>query len=410
MCRGRDSESDTSDVIICSSEKLESEPEIESDPEDSSQLQSNFLELFQLTAATDPLDVQMDQKPSTMPKRNGVHHSSHKKSSNKKSARQLDVPLQPDKARRHPRRANVAVMLSKCPQIPLSSPAGQCVIKTTKVSLADNYQRERIERYERFCAATVLATDGSNRPKFMDRPPSAYPASTFRPVHPKTKKMHTYKFPRRQFRRHLRDADVAKYQRILLQENKCRPLTVRAKQLTQEEIESLQANVKRQKILPPQTIVDYIDLCSEPDEDVMPLKPSTSSFTPQSNMQLLEPVRPMQLMRAAPLPPPPSTPNRMGPLNSQITTITKRTISHIQASRNYPVFVDCSIVNESITQTIQTDTIFQSLITNSEPIRYGGNELQQNKENRVMQFITDQTNAQATMIASVNPFSVDFTS
>lgn len=409
VCRGRDSESDNSDIIVCGSEKFESEPEVESEPEDVARLQSNFLQMFQLTTAADPLNMPMEQKMLSPQKRIVSSNHSYNKSHHKKSARQLDVPLQPDKIRRQPRRANASVMLAKCPQIPISSPAGQRVVNITKVCLADNYQRERIDRYERFCAATVLASDGTNRPKFMDRSPPSYP-STYRSPHPKQEYVHVYKHPRRQFRRHLRDADVAKYQRILLQQNKCKPLIVRTNKLTAADIEGLQAQVKRPKISPPENVVAFIDLCSEPDEEELPLTLATTSSEAQANMHRLAPVPPMQLMQSGSLPPPPtstSTSYRPGPLNPQIRTITQRTVSHTQTTRNWPVFVDCSIVNETI--TVHTDTILQTLITNSEPISYIGNELQQNKENRLVEYITDQVNTQAAMISSVNPFPVDFT-
>lgn len=363
MCGQSESDSDIGEAIYFGRQE---------EPKDlAEQQQHDFLQNFQLFSSKE-----VKSEPSIKMIANKNNNNSSRLNNNN-CARQLDMPLTPDKRRRHQPRTQI--MKDKCPAIPFASPAGQRVIKLTKVSLAENYERERIERYERFCVAPPLAPDDSNRPKFMDRKlhrPTFFTSSSFR----SNSHLRPFKYPRRQFSTRLRDADVTTFQQILLRQNKCVPLTVCTPRMSKEEIEILQSDVKRRKLSkPPANIVDIIDLCSS-DSDGEAYDEidgsSTSGVTASSSLQ--------------------------------------SSSSLVQSTGNYPLFVDCSIVNETITtvtniETIQTDAIFQSLITNSESIGYGRDELQQNKENHLMQFIADQANAQAVRLASVNSMTLDLT-
>lgn len=319
---------------------------------------------FHLSSNAKQLD-QNDNTPTPITKTQ-KRTSMGSSSISKKCGRELDLPLKPDRIRRLPRRAHASTMLTKCPAIPFASPAGKKIREMATVKLAETYERERVERYERFCMAAPLASDHTNRPKFMDQKSTIFSTTSHRS---RLNHYRTFKFPRRQFRTHLRDEAVAKFQRILLRQTKCKPVTIRAKQLSKEEIETIQLDVKRKKFVEPVNIVATIDLCSN-DSDA-------------------------------------SDDEEIG---SQDTRNALQSKSNNRSPQFVPIFVDCSIINgQRLSDAVPTDSIFQSLITNSESIGYGSNELQQNKENHLMQFINEQTNAQAAKLSAVNSILIDLT-
>lgn len=413
-CRRTDFESDDDDVIFCGEEEQE--------PEDKSQMQLNFLQNFQLFNNTIPLDQQVQLKSQTPHKRNSTnpaiassgssYNNNNTIFNNKNScSRNLDVPLKPDKVRRPPRRTQSALLLSKCPVIPIASPAGQHLLKTLNAPLAENYQRERIDRYERFCSAPTIAFDGSNRPKFMDKKFGTYNISTFRS---NSKCFHIYKFPRRQFCTRLRDEAVAKYQQILIKQNKCKPLSVTADRLSKEDIEELQTKVKRRKISTQSNanskIIDFIDLCSSDAE---------SDAASESDDET----------------------------DSKDSHSMSDSSSSTQSIKNVPLFVDCSTQdeNESLlygsdnidspnsntivrthcdtTSTLIGNTKIRLITTRRKSLNlYQNNQMQQDKENHLYPFIDAPSSPQSTTylyengiddmnstISSTNLISIDLT-
>lgn len=258
---------------------------------------------FQLLNTNIPIEKQSGNKNATPHKRNsqisshapgtsrsvtGSSNNNNSKFDNKNSVKHLETPTKPDKkVRRVPRRTHAASILSKS-QIEIASPAGQRIISISNSQLAPDYQRERIDRYERSCAAPPIAFDGSNRPKFMDKKFHIYNNSSFRSS---TKHFHSYKFPRRQYSTKFRDESSALLQRILVTETNCQPLTINVERLTNDDIETMKKHiirpkVKRQKINPksprPSKIADYIDLCTDEEESCEPLEYQTSEDSNES--------------------------------------------------------------------------------------------------------------------------------
>lgn len=265
--------SDDDDVIFCGEEE-HNKPE----EDNTQQQQTNFLQNFQLCNSNIPFEQQHAQKHFSPHKRlqtaasaattssnNNNHSFSNKNSSAKKH---LDEPSVPDrKIRRVPRRSHAAMVLSKCPAIPISSPAGQRLITTSSAPMTEIYQRERNERYERFCPAPLVGYDGSNRPRFMDKKFSTYNISTYRS---NTKHYHFYKFPRRQWSTKSRDEAVAQYHRILMKESNCKPLSVSLGRLSHKDVETLQRQTREKKrkmigghVVKKSRVIDFIDLCTD---------------------------------------------------------------------------------------------------------------------------------------------------
>lgn len=257
-------ESDDDDVIFCGEEAK---------PDDKTQQQNSFLQHFQLCQNI-PSTEQKPMKTPTPHKRCSQSASHSFSSSNNNNtilanknncANRLDVDETEKKVKRVARRTPGVMGLLKS-QIPITSPAGQRLISQSNTPLNDDYARERIERYERFCAAPPLAPDGSNRPKFMDKKPISFNISTFRN---NTKHFHCYKFPRRQFSTKARNEAVALLERIQLQQSNCKPCRIKVQRLSNKEIEDIktQVKVKRRKLNPkPQSVIDFIDLCSSDAE------------------------------------------------------------------------------------------------------------------------------------------------
>lgn len=288
------------------------------------------------------------------------------------------------KVKRVPRRTPGVMVLLKS-QIPITSPAGQRLIGQSNTPLTDEYARERIERYERFCAAPPLAPDGSNRPKFMDKKPIVYNISSFRS---NTKHFHCYKFPRRQFSTKARNEAVALLQRIQLQQSNCKPLRITVQRLSNKEIECIktQVKVKRRKISHrPESIIDVIDLCSSDAEetDIMS-ETSRGSFDASSSSTKIGRVQKIQA-----------------------------TTQH-----NTLLFVDCSVPTdrylhssiETITdQRLQISTVrsqydsaanlldrhpkqHKKLFATTHHRTVDLHQIQQDKENRLYSYISEQSN------------------
>lgn len=273
-------------MIFCGQEE-----QITKEPEDTTLQQNSFLQQFQLCkkATSTPEDVKPFLKPVTPHKRivptmsmtecsaSGSSNSSYNNNnntifSNKHSSCGKELESETNgKVRRVPRRAPGIMVLLKS-QIPITSPAGQRLISQSNTIANGGYIRERIERYERFCTAPPLAPDQSNRPKFMDKKPLAYTVSTFRN---NTKHFHCYKFPRRQFSTKRRNDAVAQLERIQLQQTKCKPIQITVQRLSTAEIENIKTQVKESqlkrrklshKAIKLDTETDVIDLCSSDDE------------------------------------------------------------------------------------------------------------------------------------------------
>lgn len=271
-CRnGEASESDDDDVIFCGKEEL-------SKPEDNNAMQQNsFLQHFQLCKNI-PADEKKPIKIMTPHKRTSQASSSLGNNNNNTIFSNKNGctagPEVNKKARKVHRRAPGIMVLLKN-QIPITSPAGQKLIAQSNAPITEDYSRERIERYERFCAAPPLAPDASNRPKFMDKKPLAYNISTFRS---NTKHFHCYKFPRRQLSTKMRNDAVALLERIQLHESNCKPVRITVQRLSHKEIEDMknevknEVKVKRRKIEhrisnQPEAVIDFIDLCSDEEEE-----------------------------------------------------------------------------------------------------------------------------------------------
>lgn len=187
-----------------------------------------------------------------------------------------DDPMTPDiKLRRLPRRSRTVMLLAKCPTIPITSPAGQRLIKTCKTVMNTEYVKARLDRSEAFCAAPPLRSDGSNRPRFMDKRVTTYSNSSYRKT---SGYCHLYKFPRRQYSMKWQARAFTTLNAILLKQSNCKPLKIELKRLTTEDVLNyqLQSRLDRLKRMGQITlttkpairtnVIDFIDLCSSDEE------------------------------------------------------------------------------------------------------------------------------------------------
>lgn len=371
------SESDDDDVIFCGEEEL-------SKPEDKTTQQNNFLQHFQLCKNI-PSDEMKPIKSLTPHKRNSQIASLNSSSSNNNntifsnknslvSAHELDA-MTDKKVKRVQRRAPGVMSLFLKSQIPITSPAGQRLIAQSNAPITDEYSHERIERYERFCAAPPLAPDGTNRPKFMDKKPMTYNISTFRS---NTKHFHCYKFPRRQFSTKMRNESVALLERIQLQQTNCKPLHITVERLSHKEIEDLrtQVKVKRRKIsCKPEDVIDFIDLCSD------------SGSTEESSEES----------------------NETSETSSSSTRVGRRTHPIQPPSHNTLLFVDCSVPSEhfidprlqltttrssydSAANLLDRKSIAHSKLYAATHRSVDLQQIQQDKENRIYSYLSNQSN------------------
>ncbi|XP_049534000.1 uncharacterized protein LOC125950241 [Anopheles darlingi] len=223
----------------------------------------------------------------------------------------MDTVVRGKNASRLARRTRGVLTLAKSALIPLSSPAGEYLLKTTKATTSDEYVMERLERMERFCHAPPLppgitgplirrcartSTSGErDTPFVLDRRlpkwllqlrakpnggptvPVTYKRSLDDPGEP----YRLYKFPRRQLSDRCRRENYLFYNKPLLQ--RCRPCVVVLERLTREQVETMsmlplaerlqreteQALAERNRwkeLAERATIIDSIDLCSSDDD------------------------------------------------------------------------------------------------------------------------------------------------
>lgn len=263
-----DSEDD--DVIYCGSEVLPTPRRPDQQiPVYSAQNMSSFLMNFSLFNKNNPLALR-------------------KSSSNTRTIDPQHINIldgSPEKLRRLPRRSRGIVTLSKCTSIPLSSPCGQFLLRSSKTVMSIDYQIERLERLERFCFAPALRKDGPliiNRPKWLNsgrlntNVSVSYKRGTDELEH-----YHSYKFPRRQLSFACKRRNFQFYNKLLI--NRCKPCIIKLQRLTAQEIENRNIDIRLQNLNITRAsatietlsgelnkaihvVVDCIDLCSS-DED-----------------------------------------------------------------------------------------------------------------------------------------------
>ncbi|XP_065357814.1 uncharacterized protein ova [Calliphora vicina] len=183
-----------------------------------------------------------------------------------------------DKKKRISRRNRAVHSVSRCPTIPLSSPAGQLLLRTTKTIISPEYLIERLDRIERFCHAPLVLT---SRAKFLEKKNSAFSSHcTFKK--PQEYSTHLYIFPRRQFSQKRRMENILLINSTLLR--RCRPISVRLKKISDlnnkqcasssnklniklTRDNSRSSNWKISSCPSTEIIVDTIDLCTSDEED-----------------------------------------------------------------------------------------------------------------------------------------------
>uniref|UniRef100_A0A182JX03 Nuclear respiratory factor 1 NLS/DNA-binding dimerisation domain-containing protein n=1 Tax=Anopheles christyi TaxID=43041 RepID=A0A182JX03_9DIPT len=219
--------------------------------------------------------------------------------------------------RRLPRRTRQVVTLAKCSQIPLSSPLGLFMLKTSKTITTSDYFSERFDRMERFCLAPplppgagylectamrqrllgsssdVLTTHDRRLPKWLFAKPKSGNGTngwsvTFKRAADDSSERLTrqYKFPRRQFSSKHREENFQFYNKPLLE--RCRPFAVALRRLTPAEVQDLSSfpGIERKireaqlaaalerhrrkelaELADSAMIIDSIDLCSSDEEN-----------------------------------------------------------------------------------------------------------------------------------------------
>ncbi|KQS70412.1 uncharacterized protein LOC6543293 [Drosophila erecta] len=185
-----------------------------------------------------------------------------------------------NRKRRLPSRRNRTVhSFSRCSFIPISSPAGQQLLKSTKQTISMEYISERQERLDRFCY-TPLIIKSNTRPKYFEKKSNHTVHCTFKKSHEHN--YHIYSFPRRQFvkRRDTTENFLFLNSPLIKQ---CRPISVRLKKISEHVMEEQNptANTKLNirltrhnslnshwRISPTkEVVVDTIDLCSSDDDE-----------------------------------------------------------------------------------------------------------------------------------------------
>jgi len=249
------------DVILCDSPEPESK--LESKNEDT-ELRNAFLLNFCLQS----------KQPD---------YSCSKKTQGTHSQNEELVMVTSNRNKRISARRNRAVpSLNRCSFIPISSPAGQKLLKTVKQTISLDYVFERQERLDRFCYTPLIVKPNYKYSKLFERKPN--PSN----VHVTFKKLqenssHIYAFPRRQFmqRRDTTQNFLFLNSPLIKQ---CRPISVRVKKLAENIGEQLPVNVTNSKLnirltrdtslnsqwrISPssEVLVDTIDLCSSDDDD-----------------------------------------------------------------------------------------------------------------------------------------------
>ncbi|XP_018802053.1 PREDICTED: uncharacterized protein LOC108977016 [Bactrocera latifrons] len=263
-------EDDDDDVILCDtpepSENTVQSTDSKRNTEDN-ELRNGFLLNFNLQCRD-------DNKNGKVPSKNEALGAS-KETKDEKSGFMII-----DKNKRMPRRNRAVHSLARCATIPLSSPAGQLLLRTTKTAMTPEYLSERLDRVERFCFAPLLSKS-QTKPKYFEK------KQTFTNTHctfkkPQDYSSHVYVFPRRQFSQRRRTESFLFLNSSLIR--RCRPISVRLKKITDNEVKTRRSlpntklNIKltrdatrrsNWKISSPSTeiIVDTIDLCSSDEEE-----------------------------------------------------------------------------------------------------------------------------------------------
>ncbi|XP_070132843.1 uncharacterized protein ova isoform X2 [Drosophila bipectinata] len=247
------------DVILCDSPEPESKCEGKNED---NELRNAFLLNFSLQSKF--------TNTSTSNEKQKTYSLSEETSTEKKSSR----------SRRLPSRRNRNVhSFNRCSFIPISSPAGQQLLKSTKQTISKEYVSERQERLDRFCY-TPLVDKSNTRQKIFDRKPNTTVHCTFKKSHEHN--FHIYSFPRRQFvkRRDTTENFLFLNSPLIKQ---CRPISVRLKKISEQMMEDpnpisnskLNIRLTRHNSLnshwrispSSEVVVDTIDLCSSDDDD-----------------------------------------------------------------------------------------------------------------------------------------------
>ncbi|KAL5280375.1 hypothetical protein ACFFRR_004390 [Megaselia abdita] len=183
-----------------------------------------------------------------------------------------------------------ASTLQRCPQIPFSSPAGQFLVKKSKTLFTTEYLNERLDRLERFSAASPLVP-GMPRPKYFDRrtnngsvfityrKPSTSSASANEPDGTVYERI--YKHPRRQFSTKKRDEDLHYLNELLWKQ--CRPLSVRLKKIDSDFL----ANHKHLAQLSPPTAAKLLNIKLTRDARKSKWKISPTNSANTSNAEII---------------------------------------------------------------------------------------------------------------------------
>lgn len=139
------------------------------------------------------------------------------------------------------------VALSRCPNVPFSSPLGQFLIQKSKSqSISEDYVLERLERIERFSYAPSL--ENPFRYKwFQKKPPGNVHVSYRRTAdHQSRTEYHYYRWPRRQFSTQKRDADRDLLN--ALEMRKCKPCSINIKKLSETDVNHYNMNIKLRRL------------------------------------------------------------------------------------------------------------------------------------------------------------------
>ncbi|KAH8328275.1 hypothetical protein KR067_007551 [Drosophila pandora] len=247
------------DVILCDSPEPESKCEGKNED---NELRNAFLLNFGLQSKF--------TNNSTSNEKQKTYSLSEETSTEKKSSR----------SRRLPSRRNRNVhSFNRCSFIPISSPAGQQLLKSTKQTISKEYVSERQERLDRFCY-TPLVDKSNTRQKIFDKKPNTTVHCTFKKSHEHN--FHIYSFPRRQFvkRRDTTENFLFLNSPLIKQ---CRPISVRLKKISEQMVDDpnpisnskLNIRLTRHNSLnshwrispSSEVVVDTIDLCSSDDDD-----------------------------------------------------------------------------------------------------------------------------------------------
>ncbi|XP_030382892.1 uncharacterized protein LOC115630464 isoform X1 [Scaptodrosophila lebanonensis] len=259
------------DVIICDSP----EPENRDVKNENSELRNAFLLNFSLQSRVSVHNVCVQHKKTHVCNNDIIN----------------DIP---DLNRRISRRNRTVHSFSRCSFIPISSPAGQRLLRSIKIAMTVEYVFERQERLERFCYTPFLKSN--LRQKIFEKKLSSSNAHcTYKK--PYDHSLHIYSFPRRQFsQRRDNTTNFLFLNSPLIKQ--CRPISVRLKKMTEPLLgeqcppgnTKLNIRLTRDislnsnwRISPSnEVLVDTIDLCSSDDDDQIDRSRIISSDTPLS--------------------------------------------------------------------------------------------------------------------------------